>query len=125
MYQILKHFHLLTLIISVSLFCIRYGLMVSDSPYRNHLFFKKVPHINDTLLLISGIGLVMITGFIPLSPAAPWLTNKLLCVVIYIILGFFALHWGKNKLLRHFAFFGALGWFAIVVKVATTKIPFF
>ena len=43
----------------------------------------------------------------------------------YIALGFFALKFGKNKLLRVFSFFGALGWLAMAGKIAMTMIPTF
>jgi uncharacterized membrane protein SirB2 len=86
---------------------------------------QRFPHINDSLLLLSGIGLIFITGFIPFTPAAPWLTEKLTCVMAYIALGFFALKLGKNKLLRVFSFFGALGWLAMAGKIAMTKTPTF
>ena len=82
------------------------------------------PHINDTFLLVSGISLIVVTGFIPFTPAAPWLTEKISCVLVYIALGFFALKLGKNKLLRTFAFLGAIGWLAMAGKLAVTKAPF-
>lgn len=35
----------------------------------------------------------------------------------------FALKLGRNKLLRSFAFFGALGWLAMAGKIAVAKAP--
>ncbi|POF47042.1 SirB2 family protein, partial [Vibrio vulnificus] len=46
-------------------------------------------------------------------------------VMAYIALGFFALKLGKNKLLRTFSFFGALGWLAMAGKLAVSKTPMF
>ncbi|GLT16708.1 hypothetical protein GCM10007938_04840 [Vibrio zhanjiangensis] len=125
MYEGLKHFHLLTVVLSATLLSLRYGLMMANSGLLEKKFFKVFPHINDTCLLLSGIGLVFITGFIPFTPAAPWLSEKITCVLAYIALGFFALKLGKNKLLRTFAFFGALGWLAMAGKMAVTKVPMF
>jgi uncharacterized membrane protein SirB2 len=79
----------------------------------------------DTFLLLSGIGLIFVTGFVPFTAAAPRMTDKLTSVLAYIALGFFALKLGRNKLLRTFAFFGALGWLAIAGKIAVTKVPMF
>ncbi|QIL84874.1 SirB2 family protein [Vibrio sp. HDW18] len=123
MYEGLKHFHLLTIGVSAMLLSIRYVLMMIDSVHLERKFFKFFPHINDTLLLLSGIALVMITGFIPFTDAAPWMTEKFTCVLAYIALGFFALKLGRNKLLRSFAFFGALGWLAMAGKIAIAKAP--
>ncbi|MDN3697798.1 MULTISPECIES: SirB2 family protein [Vibrio] len=123
MYEALKHFHLLTIGISAVLLSVRYFLMMANSPILEHGFLKRFPHINDSLLLLSGFALIAITGFIPFTPEAPWLTEKLTCVMIYIALGFFALRLGRNKLLRSFSFFGALGWLAMAGKIAMTKTP--
>ncbi|ELV8851304.1 SirB2 family protein [Vibrio fluvialis] len=125
MYEGLKHFHLLTIGLSALLLSVRYVLMMMDSEFRQHKFLKVFPHIVDTFLLLSGIGLIFVTGFVPFTAAAPWMTDKLTSVLAYIALGFFALKLGRNKLLRTFAFFGALGWLAIAGKIAVTKVPMF
>ncbi len=123
MYEGLKHFHLLTIAISATLLSVRYALMMANSKLLDKKFLKVFPHINDTALLLSGVALIFITGFIPFTDAAPWLTEKLTCVLAYIALGLFALKLGKNKLLRTFSFFGALGWLAIAGKDAVSKTP--
>ncbi|ASU22811.1 hypothetical protein CCZ37_09450 [Vibrio qinghaiensis] len=125
MYEGLKHFHLLTIAISALLLSVRYALMMMDSKWLQHPFLKRFPHINDSLLLLSGIALIVMSGFIPFTPAAPWLTEKLTCVMAYIALGFFALKLGRSKLLRTFAFFGALGWLAMAGKIAIVKTTMF
>lgn len=125
MYQAIKHFHMLTVAISVLLLCIRFGLMLKDSPLLQRKFLKIVPHANDTLLLASGVYLIYLTGFIPFTSSAAWLTEKLMCVVAYIILGFFALKYGRNKLLRSLAFLAALGWIAMAGYLAVSKLPIF
>ncbi|MGD8173837.1 SirB2 family protein [Vibrio sp. TRT 21S02] len=125
MYEGLKHFHLFTIVLSATLLSVRYALMMANSKLQENKFLKVFPHINDTCLLLSGIGLILITGFIPFTAAAPWLTEKITCILAYIALGLFALKLGKNKLLRTFSFFGALGWLAMAGKVAVTKVPMF
>ena len=125
MYEGIKHFHLLTIVISATLLSVRYALMMANSGVLEKKFFKVFPHINDTFLLLSGVTLVMMTQFYPFTPQGLWLTEKLTCVLAYIALGFFALKLGRNKLLRTFAFFGALGWLAMAGKVAVTKVPIF
>lgn len=125
MYEGLKHFHMLTIALSALLLSVRYVLMMRDSALLQHKFLKITPHVVDTFLLLSGIGLISITGFIPFTAAAPWMTDKLTCVLAYIALGLFALKLGRTKLMRTLAFFGALGWLAIAGKIAVTKVPMF
>ncbi len=123
MYEGLKHFHLLTVALSATLLCIRFGLMMAQSPLSQNKFLKVFPHINDTCLLLSGLGLIYVTGFIPFTPAAPWLTEKFTCILAYFALALFALKLGKNRLLKIFAFLGALGWLVMAGKIAVTKMP--
>ncbi|MCL9781910.1 SirB2 family protein [Vibrio sp. S4M6] len=125
MYEAIKHFHLMTVAISAVMLTIRYVMIMVNSPMIERKFIKIFPHVNDTCLLLSGVALIFITGFIPFTPAAPWLTEKLMCVLAYIALGFFAIKLGKNKFIRSIAFFGALGWLAMAGKLAVTKTPMF
>ena len=125
MYTAVKHIHLFMIACSVLLFVVRYALMMGDSDLRNNVFFKRVPHVVDTAMLLSGIALIFITGFIPFTGAAPWLTEKLTCVMVYIALAFVTLNNGKNKVFKTFAFFGALGWLMVAAKIAVTKVPTF
>ncbi len=41
----------------------------------------------DTLLLLSGIGLIVKTHILPFTESGSWLTEKLFGVIIYIVLG--------------------------------------
>ena len=124
MYEGLKHFHLLTIALSATLLSVRFALLLANSPLREKKFLKVFPHINDPCLLVTGIILSIITGYIPFTEAAPWLTTKITCVLAYIALGFFALKLAKNTLLRIFSFLGALGWLMMAGKIAITKTPF-
>lgn len=125
MYEGLKSLHLFTIAISAFLLSVRYILMMMDSHWLQHKFLKIYPQINDSLLLITGIWLIVITGFIPYTAAAPWMTDKITCVLAYIALGFFSLKFGRNKLLRSFAFLGAMGWLIMAGKVTASKAPMF
>lgn len=125
MYEGLKQIHVFTIAISAFLLSVRYILMMVDSPWLQHKFLRFYPHINDSLLLFSGIWLIVITGFIPYTDGAPWMTEKLTCVLAYVALGFFALKLGRNKLLRSFAFLGAMGWLIMAGRVTASKAPMF
>ncbi|TNV22211.1 SirB family protein [Buttiauxella sp. B2] len=123
-YFALKHLHILTVFISVSLFVLRYWWQYRGSAMSNKRWVRIVPHVNDTVLLVSGVALVMITHFYPFTPQGAWLTEKLFGVIIYIVLGFIVL--GKrprSQQVRWFAFLLALVVLYIIIKLATTKIP--
>lgn len=123
-YFALKHLHILTVFISVSLFVLRYWWQYRESAMLNKRWVRIVPHVNDTVLLVSGVALVMITHFYPFTPQGAWLTEKLFGVIIYIVLGFIVL--GKrprSQQIRWFAFLLALVVLYIIIKLATTKIP--
>jgi uncharacterized membrane protein SirB2 len=116
----LKHTHLLLVAISLSLLLLRFGLSLKDSPLLQRKFLKIAPHVVDTLLLLSAVGLMLTISQYPF--VTPWLTEKLFGVLAYIALGVMALK-GRTLLLRSFGLAGALGWLVLVVKVAITKQP--
>ncbi len=120
MYMALKHTHLLLVAISLSLLLLRFGLSLKDSPLLQRKFLKIAPHVVDTLLLLSAVGLMLTISQYPF--VTPWLTEKLFGVLAYIALGVMALK-GRTLLLRSFGLAGALGWLVLVVKVAITKQP--
>ncbi|WNJ82039.1 SirB2 family protein [Cedecea neteri] len=123
-YFSLKYLHIFTVVISISLFVLRYWWQYRGSVMSGKRWVRIVPHVNDTLLLISGFALVMVTHFYPFTPQGTWLTEKLFGVIIYIALGFIAL--GKrprSQQVRWFAFLLGLVVLYIIIKLATTKIP--
>ncbi|MUJ20837.1 SirB2 family protein [Aliivibrio fischeri] len=125
MYTAVKHIHLLLVACSVLFFVVRYCLMMANSDIRNNDFFKRVPHVVDSAMLLSGIWLIFITGFIPFTSSAPWLTEKITCIMVYLALGVVTLNNGKNKVFKTFAFLGAMGWLMVAAKIAVTKVPTF
>jgi len=120
MYMALKHTHLLLVVLSVALLFIRFVLAMRDSPLLQKKLFKVVPHVIDTFLLLSAVGLMLVLQQYPF--VTPWLTEKFIGLLAYIALGVMALK-GRTKALRLFAFLGALGWLALMVRVAVTKTP--
>ncbi len=123
-YVWMKNLHLLTITLSITLFVLRFFWKWAGSAMMQKRWVKIVPHMVDTLLLISGISLIFITHFYPFSPQGTWLTEKLFGVIIYIALGFVAL--SKRPLsqkTRWLACILALACLYLVLKLALTKIP--
>ena len=73
----------------------------------------------DTFLLLSGVLLCFLIKQYPLED--PWLTEKICAVAAYILLGMMAMRSDRGKLLRIFAFIGALGWVVYAAKLAHFK----
>jgi uncharacterized membrane protein SirB2 len=80
-----------------------------------------LPHVNDTLLLTFAILLCFATQQAPL--VTPWLSEKVLAVILYILAGIFALKWAKSRTGQIMAFITALALFAYAANIAVTKTP--
>ncbi|MFC0254598.1 SirB2 family protein [Massilia consociata] len=120
-YIALKHLHVSFAALSGVLFLVRGIWMLSSSPRLQQRWVKIVPHVVDTLLLASAIGLATWSSQYP--GQAPWLTAKVAALVAYIVLGMMALKQGRTRQVRTAAFAGALVCFAYIVSVAVTKNP--
>lgn len=118
-YLALKHLHITFAALSGSFFLLRGVWMLLDSPLLQRRWVRIVPHVVDTLLLASALGLVFWSGQYPF--VQNWLTAKVLALVAYIVLGTIALKRGKTKGIRTFALLAALATFAYIVAVALTR----
>jgi uncharacterized membrane protein SirB2 len=121
-YPLVKHLHLLTVAITLALFVLRGVWMMMDSPRLKARWARIVPHVNDTLLLASGIALAVLLQQYPLVHG--WITAKILALILYIVLGTVALKRGRTKGQRVAAWFAALAVFAYMLAVARAHDPF-
>ena len=118
-YMALKHIHLTTIAITFVLFSLRAFWMLMESPQLHKKWVKIVPHINDTILLLSAIGLAIMLHQYPFQ--AGWVTAKVLGLIAYIVLGTIALKRGRTKAIRVTAMVAAYLVFFYIIKVALTK----
>lgn len=121
-YSLIKNLHLATIALSLALFVLRGAWMMAASPRLQARWVRIVPHIIDTLLLASGIGLAVLIQQYPLVHG--WLTAKLFALILYIVLGTLALKRGKTRGQRVAAWLAALPVFAYMVEVAIAHHPF-
>ena len=121
-YLSLKHFHMGCAALSGSLFLLRGAWMLRASSMLQQRWVRIAPHIVDTLLLASAIGLAIWSHQYP--GRQPWLTAKVLALLGYIVLGSIALKRGRTQGQRLAAFIGALMLFAYIVALAVTKRTF-
>jgi len=82
---------------------------------------RTLPHIVDTVLLVSAIALAWMLRLSPLD--APWLLAKIIGLVLYVGLGMVALKPGRRPAIRLTAFGAALVTFLYIVSVAVSKNP--
>ena len=123
-YPLIKNVHLLTVAITIFMFVLRFYWLRSGSAMLSRRLVRILPHANDTLLLLTGVSLVMINHFYPFTPQGSWLTEKLLGVIIYIALGFVALsRRPRTDRTRWIAFLVALIALVLVIKLALSKMP--
>jgi uncharacterized membrane protein SirB2 len=121
-YTLLKHLHLTTIALSLVLFVLRGMLMMASSARLQARWLKIAPHVNDTLLLVSGIALAVMIEQYPLVHG--WLTAKLVALLVYIGLGTVALKRGKTQAIRVGAWIAALVVFGYMLAVARAHDPF-
>ncbi len=119
MYATLKLIHVSTAVLTISGFTLRGVWMLIDSPNLERRAVRIVPHVIDTLFLLSGIGLIL-TLNLPVM-TQPWLLTKFVALVAYILLGSIALKRGRTRQIRVAAFTLALMTFAYIAGVAMSK----
>lgn len=121
-YLILRNLHVGAVAVSFGLFVLR-GLWMLGAPHRlGARWVRIVPHVVDTVLLVSAIALAVQTFQYPLAQS--WLTAKVLGLMVYILLGMVALRHGRTRSQRALAWISALTIFAYIVMVALTREPF-
>ena len=82
---------------------------------------RTVPHVVDTVLLLSALTLAWSLRHTP--SAAPWLTAKIIGLLVYIGLGMVALRPTRPVRQRALAWVAALLTFAWIASVAISKNP--
>jgi uncharacterized membrane protein SirB2 len=120
-FALLKHLHFTTLAVTLTLFILRGVWMMTASPRLQARWVRILPHVNDTLLLASGIGLAVLIQQYPLVHG--WLTAKFFALILYIVLGTIALKRGQTRKQRIAAWFAALLVFGYMASVAISHDP--
>lgn len=117
----IKSLHMITGVVTISGFILRGYWMMAQSDKLQLKVTRIAPHIIDTLFLLSGVALVWMLHLNVLSE--PWLLAKFAGLIVYIVLGTFAIKRGATLQSRSIAFVGALAIFAYIVGVALAKSP--
>ncbi|HHI93881.1 MAG TPA: hypothetical protein ENK04_10295 [Gammaproteobacteria bacterium] len=117
----IKWLHVACALLSGSGFFTRGILMMRESAWLQVRMVKIIPHVVDTLLLVSAIVLASQWGWAALQE--PWLLAKIVALLVYIGLGMVALRLGRSKRVRVVAWLAAMFVFVYIVSVAVNKNP--
>ena len=120
-YFTLKLIHQIAVALSLTGFVARGAASLRGAAWVRGRLAKTLPHIVDTVLLLSAL---LLAWQLRLSPGnASWLTAKIVGLLLYIGLGVLALRPGRPLAVRAGAWVGALAVFGWIVSVALTKNP--
>jgi len=120
-FEWLKLLHAGSALLSISGFALRGYWMLTGNPRLRSRPARVLPHILDTLLLASAIGMLVVLQANPFELA--WLSAKIAALLCYIGLGMVAFRFGKTRRVRVIACGMALLVAAYIVAVAYTKSP--
>lgn len=118
-YSALKHLHISLVGLSISLFALRFFWRWTQSPRLHTRWVKVAPHLIDTGLLLSAIGMLVLVWGNPF--ALPWLRYKIILLCAYIVLGSVALKRAQSRRGQALAFALALLCLAAMVALAMFK----
>ena len=93
-YATLKVVHVASAATSLVLFALRGAWMIGAPQRLKRRWVRIVPHVVDTVLLVSAIGLAVMIGNYPGTHG--WLTAKVVGLIGYIVLGSIALKRGRT-----------------------------
>jgi uncharacterized membrane protein SirB2 len=122
MYTTLKTIHVASAILTISGFALRaYWSLAKPGKLRSRAV-RTLPHVVDTIFLLSGIGLIVVMHLNALQQ--DWLLAKFAALILYIALGMLALRQQLGRGIRYSAFVAALATFAYIVGAALLKTPY-
>ncbi|HLV78388.1 MAG TPA: SirB2 family protein [Marinobacter sp.] len=120
-YMLLKHLHMTTAYLTITLFALRLLLDAVGRPGWRETPLRFIPHINDTVLLLAAISLLFVGGYVSAMPG--WLMAKIVLLIGYILAGVFALKTTLGKPARIIAAVAALVLVCAIFHLAMAK-PF-
>lgn len=107
--------------LSIGGFFLRGASSLAGASWVRRRVAKTLPHVIDTVLLLSAIALAWSLRLNPF--VTPWLLAKTIGLVVYIGLGTIALRPGRPLRLRATAWLLALATVGYIASVAITKSP--
>ncbi len=121
MYATMKTLHAALALLTIAGFLLRGLWMFSGSALLKHRVTRVLPHIIDTMFLLTGIYLLFQLGGVTL--VQPWMLCKLAGLVAYIGIAAYALKGSGTPAIKAIAFVTALAVFAYAYGVSVSRSP--
>lgn len=115
-YLQIRFAHVLLVCCSGALFAVRGLATIAGSTWPRHVALRWASYTIDTCLLTAALMLVTILHQYPFVQS--WLTMKVLLLVVYIVLGAYALRRARTRRARIAAYVAALLVFGFIASVA-------
>jgi uncharacterized membrane protein SirB2 len=119
-YTSVKMLHVTAVALTATLFAVRLAWRTWTPARLDRRWVRVVPHVIDTVLLLSGLWLALQIGA---AGVRGWLPAKIFGLVLYIVLGTVAIKRGRSAGARTAAGIAALAVLAWIVSVALSKSP--
>ena len=120
-YLSIKWLHIVCVMSSGTLFALRGLLVLAGQGFGNHVALRWLSYAIDTTLLTTAL---MLIGIAPqFLFVHGWLTVKVLLLVVYIVLGVFALRRARTRRAKALFYVAALAVFVFIYGVARNHHP--
>lgn len=121
MYFVLKHLHLTLIAGAVLMLMLRFYWVQTATGRAYSAPVLKISGGLNGLVVLSGVLLCMVLDLNPINNGTPWLSEKLMGILVLVFLATMALRLAKSNLVRWCSFLGALGWLYFIAKLALLK----
>ena len=120
-YLQIKQFHVFVALLSGGLFAVRGAFLLGGARWPQALPVKWLSYAVDTALLTAALMLLTILPWAMFANG--WLLLKVTLVVVYVVLGVFALRRGRTRRTRALCYVAALLVFGSIYSIARAHHP--
>ena len=120
-YLQIKQFHVFVALLSGGLFAVRGAFLLGGARWPQALPVKWASYAIDTALLTAALMLLTILPWAMFANG--WLLLKVTLVVVYVVLGVFALRRGRTRRTRALCYVAALLVFGSIYSIARAHHP--
>lgn len=121
LYPQIKLVHISAVILSGLLFTLRGSAQLLGARWTMAAPLRYLSYTIDTTLLTAALMLATVLHQYPF--VQPWLTVKVCLLVVYVVLGSFALKRARTRAARLYCFLAALGVYLFIASVARAHHP--
>jgi len=120
-YPEIRWVHIAAVLTSGALFALRGAAMLAGARWYMAAPLRYLSYTIDTVLLTAALMLATVLRQYPFVHG--WLTTKVLLLVVYVVLGSYALKRGATRAARARTYFAALLVYAFIISVARAHDP--